>query len=459
MIDDSRPSSGSANISCVLFNPDKHKLPVVCSPGEVIMLKGLTINTFQGCLQGMGHETCLVGVFPVDPAIPIPYTIGDWYEMKSSEITRIQQLKDWAQKEMPLVLNSKLEELTCANYCLTLCLVVEVCLDPQGPVILTVSDGTLPKSPLAERSRSLTPVSCDPALQHTFQGLTSTVKVTTAIKPKVTAGDVVKLTNICMIKSEQASSSNASMELMIQDHPYYQGCVNVLPANSDVATEFKSRLIISDSLQPSSTISSSLPNMFTKMTCTEGREHTTLDKLLKAPVGSVHIAVVQVTGLGSSVCNKLEDVCHLRCSGCMTRYVTPNSQTADYNQLITAGDICPFCYSDDILEPKLLGFMYAFSLLVTDHTAQVEVIASGSEGEKFFSGVKLPPTNLYVNLRAKQQFLNVLKSLTDSSDPFSCNPSVNQSRPSLELCISVFSSSTGQRRYKVIDTILCDPNP
>ena len=421
------------------------------------MLKGLIINDFQGGLQGRGHESCLVGVFPGDLSNPVPDKIGDWYVMKDSEKTKIKQLKSWAAKENPLLLNSKLEELTCSNYCTNVCLVIAVSVDSRGAMVLTVSDGTTPTSVLAVKS-SLTTISNDPVLWDTYKGLTSTIIVSTTIKPQVAAGDFVQLVNLSMRKSDRsAASTELAVELVIQDHPLYQGSVHVLPSNSPIVAKFKSILSTPKRSQLSqNTVSTQHPLLSTVVNCSNIRQ-ATLMEIQGSAVGTVHLAEVQVMGVGKGLCNKLEDMCQLRCGGCKSLYVTPQPHVPDYDQLLTAGDICVCCNSEEMLEPNMLEFMYAFSLLVADHTTQLEVVISGKEGEKFFSQVKLSPTNLYVDVNARHSLMGLLFGMTGGSDPFNyVSTEPRQPYPSLKCCISIFLSPTGNHRYRVINTTLCN---
>ncbi len=41
-----KSTSDSSGLTCVIFNFVREMLPVVCACGEVVMVKGLSINTF-----------------------------------------------------------------------------------------------------------------------------------------------------------------------------------------------------------------------------------------------------------------------------------------------------------------------------------------------------------------------------------------------------------------------------
>ena len=470
LIDDAQSAS---YLPCNLFNPYKEKLPIISCCGELLMVKGLAIKTFQNALQGVGHESSLVGLFPVDLTSP-PSMIGDWYNMKGSEIGKLQQLRQWATTvDLPLLLNSRLEELTEANYCSTVCVVVAVHRAHSGNsgVVLTVTDGTVPRHPLATDICHLEVVSNDPVLQYLYHGLTSTVVVSTVSQPQVAAGEVVQLVNICMVKKSERmvyssfptgcakdQEKELVMDLMVQDHKYYQGALKVLPKDSSVTSSFKKSLPMPEGPHPSWRPECSLSKLSTKVLCDFSGVATLKDiQSTAAYVGSVHVIDVQVVGVGRSVCSKVEDMSQLRCPKCMTLYLTPQPQNDDYHQLFDAGDFCVCCchlQEGEVTEKVDLRYMFAFSLLVADHTAKQELMVSGSEGNTF---LHQPPTNMYSDVVARNSMLGLIYQMTGGNDPFHHVPLDNLFsllRPTLRLGVTVINSYTGQRRYKITDTTL-----
>lgn len=483
VIDDSQ----DGGLSCILFNPNKDCLPIICCSGEVLMIKGLTIQTYQTALQGMGHENSLVGLFPIDLSLPPPETIGIWYTMKDVEKSRLQQLRKWAAASaLPLLINSKLEEISVANYCSTLCVVVAVHRAPTGSrgVVLTVTDGTVPKYRLATDTSSLEILSNDPVFHYMYQGLTGTVVVSTASQPQVKAGDAVQLVNLCMAKKfERIVSPHSAMhrtenpeveevmELVIEDHPSYQGALIVHPRDSTVACSFKSEIALPEGPHPAWRPARSLSRLCTQVLCDKSELSTLKQIRSTAAVGSMHVVDVKVVGVGRSVCSKLEDMSQLRCPKCMTLYITPRPQTEKYHQLLSAGDLCVCCCEEDVGEDEeveddgggeetieegvVLCFMYAFTLLVEDHSARLELAVSGLEGSKFLH--QQPPANFYSDLPARDALLALMYQVTGGNDPFHhvpLDPRFSQPRPTLRLCIAVAISYSGQRMYKITDTIL-----
>ena len=462
-------SQHSISLPCVLFNPNKDKLPVATAPGQIMLLKGLVVNTFQGNLQARGHENTLVGIFPADPATPLPKKIGDWYTLKDVEKTRIQQLRAWAVRESPFLLNSKLDALTCDNFCTTLCLVVRVGMNRTGNMQLAVCDGTVPKVPL-ENDAPLTILSHVQLLYEGYKEQLSTVYLPASFKHQVIAGDVVQLVNLRMVKSEKhkknSDAPSEAMELVIGDHSFYRGSINILPGDSPTVMRFKSALPrISTPPPPPSPSPPAAPvagdaarpvQLSTVIRC-EDSKHASLTEITGAAVGSMHVAEVQVLGVGTSSCKRLEDICQLRCTGCKTLYQTPHPEDPDHEQLLTAGDPCVCCSPDDLHEPNTLQYMYGFTLLITDHHTQMEVAVSGVEGARFLAQMQVRPANLYMDKGAWQSHLNLLQRMTGGADPFSPgSPDSAHQRPSLNLCIAVFLSVTNRRGYKIVNTNLCN---
>lgn len=462
LVDETQSSSG---MSCVVFNPRKHKLPMPCCVGEVVIIKGLLINKFQGNLQGRGHENSLVGIFPGNPSASLPERIGNWYSMRPHELVRVQELREWADVDHPLLLNSKLAELTPANFCSTVCLVVRVSVDGRGTLVLSVCDGTKPKFPLVDPG-PLTSLTSSPTLDQSFLALTSTVTVSLVFRPHVISGDVVQLLNVCLVSRSpktrppgSSSEGGEPMELVVRDHPQYPGAVNILPSDSEVVRKFTSTLPRpgpAPEKTPPPPGSEQLSGQLSTLIDCPDSQHATLADVQSAPIGSVRVVAVQVVGVGKEACRKLEDICQLRCSGCKSRYLTPHPQDPDFTRLLTEGDVCVCCSADDLLEPNRLEYMYAFTLVVADQCTQMEVAVSGAEGKHFFSHLALHPTNLYVDSEARRAHWSTLHRLTGGTDMFDSKAATSAPQhPSINLCIAVFRSSTSRRMYKIANTRLC----
>ena len=466
-------SMADFSLTCVLFNPVKEMLPVVCTCGEVVMMKGLSINSFEGLRQAMGHENTLVGIFPLDIESPSPKMIGNFYSMKEPERTRLQQLRSWAAgTSVPLLINSKVEEISLANYCSTVCLVLAVLKPPAGAsgVVLVVTDGTVPKHHVRTGTDFLDTISARPNLFYVYDNLASVVHVTTASRPVVSAGDIVQLINIHMVELQQGAvpisaatsegegnctSEELTVELLVEDHERYQGAVKVHSSGSAVVSTFKSGLPVLEGPYPIWKPVDSHLVLSTMVVPGEDIEESTLAQiqLPTTAVGSAHMVDVQVVGVGRRAWSSLEDATQLRCPACMTLYLTPQPHMENYNELLTTGDPC-VCCGEEGGEGVALCYMFAFPLLVADHTSKLEVAVSGSEGSKF---MPQNPVNLYADPSAKEYLLNLLYLLTGGNDPFHhvpLGPCFSQPRPSIKICITVIKTCSGQRRYKITDSAL-----
>ena len=452
LVDESQSLYG---LSCVLFNPVKDQLPVATRPGEVVLLKGLSISLYQDNLQGLGHDSTLVGIFSADPADPVPATIGEFYRLRSEERTRIQQLREWAASHPPGLLNSKLEQLSLNNYCNVMCLVVRVGTDQGGATRLTVYDGTLLKKPTKSWIGPEIFVSHDPGLEEMYEGFTSTVRVAQGLSVQVTAGDVVELVNICMVKSAVVADE---VELVLEERPECLGSVTVLPKDP-VADQFRNEL--PKPAKPPGAVRSSQPTPRLSTVLDFGPDEqpstVTLAALNEAAVGSVHMVEAKVMGMNPAIIdNEFEMLCQLRCSSCRTRYLTPQPDNPEREDLMTVGDTCICCNEEDTSESRLLRFMYCFMLIVSDHTAQTEVTVSNEKAEHFFSELKLVPGNLYFDQESRTSHWELLCALSGSDT----TPIYDASKPSsngavLRLGLLVYTSVSGNRRYMVTNTLLC----
>ncbi len=462
-------SQCSAGLPCIIFNPLKDLLPVTSSPGEVVLIKGLTTSIYQGNLQGRGHEHTLVGVFPGDPTAPVPQMIGDFYNLKDWERNRVKQLRDWAAKDRPFLINSKLEELTPFNFCSTVCLVVRVAVGQDNAMLLTVYDGTTPRCIISDPRGAVTVLSHSPALQELYQDFTSTVTLAPALHSQVVTGDIVQLVNLTLLRGHQpprnTDLSGEAMELVLQDSPQGRGSINILPNDDPAVKQYKDQLPKPDRPPPptSSAAGFTFPayrQLSTVMSFTgrEGQPATlTLAQLRRAEVGSMYVTEVKVMGINREMCETFESICQLRCTGCKSLYQTPNPQDPEFSQLMSTGDVCVHCSTEDVCEPNLLQFMYGFTMLVSDHSSQVEVAVSGDEGRRFFSQLRLVPANLHVDEGTRACHWKVLCRLAGSTTtPFHLpNSGMGSDGPSIKLCLSVYTSYTGNRRYRIINTSLC----
>lgn len=438
LIDDSTPTN---TVVCVLFNPQIQKLPTLFCPGEPVMIKGLVISTFQGVLQGMGHENSLVGIFPMDTAVPVPDRIGSWYKMKDSETTRIHQLRLWLDQD-PYLLNSRLEEMSPGNLCSVVCLVVAVWLRVADDVlILSVCDGTVPKAPVTEKQDGYTLISADPNLDSLYKGRTVPIKVSTLSRPRVMAGDIVRMENMFWRKLSSSSADNSEeVEFVLEDHLYHRGSIHVL--SSGVLTQrFKESLPVA--------LHSCLWHTLSSEVTVSAPEHTVEEILHSAQVNAMFTLRTKVIGIKE---HKVEDLCHLECPQCSTRYLVPQPSFPKYEELVTSGDHCVVCLSEGTT--SFIRYCFGFTILLEDHTGRLEVAVVGEEGAKFLN---LVPVNLYVDSEVRQQVSSLLFRLTGGSNPFQTGHTPGQSCPALRVGVSVAGGPTsggggGLTTYQLVNT-------
>ena len=468
-----KSTSNSSGLTCVIFNPVREMLPVVCACGEVVMVKGLSINTFDGARQAMGHDNTLVGVFPPDVNSPSPEMVGNFYTMKTSEKSCLQDLRSWAANQsIPMLINSKLEELSPGCYCSTVCIVLAVLKPRPGNsgVVLVVTDGTALKYPSATDVDNLEVLQTSRSFYHLYNGLACAVNFTTASRPLVNAGDVIQLVNIRMAEKAQrpaplslespggscpnSTSEELIVELLVEDHERYQGAVRVHPSNGRVAQSFKKSLPVPEGPHPVWKLANSNLTVSTKMLLHNAQESTlTQIQSPNSAIGSVHRTTVQVVGVGRGAWSSLEDMTQLRCPACLALYLSPQTHMENFSNLVNAGDPC-VCCGEEGGEGVALCYMYAFPLLVADSTSRLEVAVSGTEGNRF---MLQSPVNLYCDSSTRECLLNLLYLLTGGNDPFHhvpLGPCFSQPRPSLKLGITVIESCSGLRRYKIKDTVL-----
>ena len=466
-------SSKEGGVICVLFNPSQDRLPVVRVCGEVVMVKGVAIRTYDGSRQAMGHENTLVGIFPSDAASPLPTAIGNFYTMKDSEKKRLQEVRNWASAVgLPLLINSKMEEISVNSFCSNLSLVLAVFEYPAdtSDIVLVVTDGTAPRFRSSTNIEAWKIRNCSHRLFYLYHNLSGIVRVCTASKPGVAAGDVVQFANIrAMAEGSGASllpdggapatqgdslSEELTAELRVMDHACYQGGVKVLATGSSVAQSFRESLPVPEGPQPVwKPVISRLVVSTSILAADAGKTTLAQLQLPEVKVGSERTVTVQVIGLGRVGWSSLEDMTQLRCPACMTHYLTPRPSMSDFEELVTAGDPC-VCCGEDGGEGVALCYMYAFPLLVADHTAQLEVAVSGLESGKF---MLQDPVNLYSDLSARECLLDLLYTLTGGNDPFHrvpLDPRFSQPRPSFDITVTIMKSSSGLRLYRIIDTTL-----
>ena len=455
IVDETSPQK---SLECVVFNPHQGRLPVVCSVGGVVLIKGITIRNFNNVLTGTGHEHTLVGIFS---STPLSNSIGTWYELRSNELSRIKSLKQWAIDQGHVCLNTKFEEVTSLHYFNTVCRIASIATDDQlGIQALSVYDGTTLKLPSSEISQSSSKhqwkMDNDPNACYMYQGLINDVFVSEIKNIKV--GDTVELVNVLSLPvtpntADADPNSQPQIELKIMNRIMYKGNVRVLPGDSPSVQQFLNDMPRPYGPFPVQRSPSNVPTTIGTVLHKQLKQTATLKQIQDAPIGSVFCCEVEVVGAGPA---PIEDFCQLRCSDCKLRYAIPKLEDMESEDsgFLTVGDPCIYC-SDSEESTSTLKYMYLFTLYIRDITGELRVFVSDKEGATLLQN--LPPNNLHVDNNSRQKLLDVLYSLTGGNDPFfplPCDPKFSYPRPLLNCCILTYMSQTEQQRYSLVDTVL-----
>ena len=454
-------SSPSTSLSCTLFNPCDEKLPRIHSVGDVVIIKGLRTSSYQGVVQARGHEHTLIAVFNSDVTVPVPLKLGDFYKLTHFESSSVHRLKQWMHEKGPLLLNTKLEEISSSHYFNTICRVAAIAVfEPLHLAVLSIFDGSLTnfscQSLNFSSSKYTWETKRDPCLMYTYQGLICDVFLSDLEYFNVSPGDYVSLVNVYAkplpIASESAGNSLPQVEFNIAGHGLHKGTVEVLPAGCKTVIDLEARLPVP--FGPLPVWKSATTCCDFKIINEEGIQTVSIDEVRKSPVGSKFAVEVEVVNIGPG---PLEEMCQLRCSLCKSKYCIdiPNrSEMGNESRPLTAGDLCIYCSDSDDSGPPL-QYMYVFMLHIRDRTGNLDVYVSGDNGKIFLPFA--PPTDLYVDKDASGKLLGILYLITGGNDPFyPCiqAPEFSYKRPQLKVCVTSYISHKGSTCYQLVDTVL-----
>ena len=460
IVDESSPSNG---ITCLIFNPSKDKLAIMGRVGAVAIIKGVRIETQRdtGNLQAFGHEHALVGVFAGAESGVIPNQIGTWYDLTSAEKKRVAELRLWAKKEGPLLLNSRLEEVTPGHYFNTMCQVVAMAvLQEQRRAVLSVVDGTSSKMPL--RGLNLAKFKQDwefdsiPELYYAYRLLAHDVWVVNIAHLDVEAGDVVNLMNVFsyQIPARQSVQGTAMVvdpplvELRLIDQEDSMVC---LDKDSQEAMKFKESLPVMHGVFPSwrSPDESDLDGEGEDAVCTivdESTPQATLEEIKNAESGSEFLADVEVKLIKPGALDDIiscDPVCGIG---------NGDSEMQDEN-----GKNITRCLKDG----ATLQYELSFSLLLSDGSGELEVAVNGTESQRLFSKI-LTPDDLATSREMKEKILDIFYKLTGGNDPFfavPADPRYSYTRPTLQCGIKKIVNPSGGSNgevwsYSLVNTII-----
>ena len=457
IIDESSPTTG---ITCVIFNPSKDKLANMGRVGAVAIVKGVRIETQRDTtnLQAFGHEHTLVGVFAGEVSDVIPTRIGSWYDLKSPEKKRIQELRLWSKCEGPLLLSSRLEEVTPGHYFNTVCQVAAMAvLQERRDAVLSVLDGTSSKMPLRElnlaKSKQNWEFDSVPELYYTYRLLTHDVWVAKIAQLDVAAGDIVNMINVFSYQHppRQSTQAAATLDLPLVELRLFdqEGSIVRLEEDCQEAIKFTESLPVMHGVFPSwrAPEESDFDNESEDIVHTivdDTTPQATLEEIRNAESGSKFLANVEIKLVKPST---TDAICDSICPSCGGKGLEVQAENSNN----------PLCLKDS----ATLQYELIFSLLLRDETGELEVVVDGTESPRLFS--KLFADNLSATQEMKEKILDVFYRLTGGNDPFfavPADPRYSYTRPTLRCAvkkvISPPKASSGEQscNYYLVNTII-----
>ena len=446
-------------LTFTLFNTNKCSLPRLCSPGNLVLVRGLYIGVYDAQLQGKGFDrTSSLLTFLISQEVPLVPKEDKTLAVMPCEVERIKELRVWALVQVglwPHGYTCPLEEVKAGNYFDLSCQVVAVIRnprEPEGTFVLTVWDGTLLELPCREADQSDCFVSFDPALRYKSCGLTKDFFVRGEEEVSVQPGDLVLLYNVHALSlctlSQSQDSDGAFVKLLIGRDSHHAGAISILKADDKEAIELLAQFPLPPESMPVwRKFASPFPASLTIQLHPEEKRAASVHAILsRDDTPARYSTVIQVVRVISP--QRAEDVVQLRCPSCKARASLEEPK-------FKPGDVCFLCARTTTVTPPQLQLMYVLALRVKDETGEMDVHISDHDGEIFFSD--RPLANLFVDSRARETVLEQLFCLTGGNDPFFDIPEdFSLPRPKIKCCIMVYTSRASRLCYRIFDTILAD---
>ena len=425
--------------------------------GAVVLIKGVRTETNfdTETLQALGHEHTLVGVFTSEVSDVIPAQLGTWYILKDHEKDRVRELRLWSEREGPLLLSTKLANMSIGQTFNVVCLVVAMAvLEEQKLAVLSVLDGTTLKISLREldpvKSKKKWEFDSDPELFYIYRYFTRDVYVSNINELDVSAGDVVYMKNMqCYQPTTTAESASTStppsppsppVELRIVGN---QGTVVPLDDDSEAAVKIKDGLPIVHGALPVWRLQEEANDIDTLVD--DSTPLATLEEIKEASVGSEHLVDVKVLRVSPG---SMDTVCIPYCPLC--------SGKVDLGVKGEGGDIHS-CQNDG----ATMDYKLTFSLLLADDSGELNVLVGSQESQHLLSSIL--DGNFSANRQTKDKILDVFYALTGGNDPFfplPLDPRYSYARPMFRCAIKkLFNPSTtadsGQScNYYLVSTVI-----
>ena len=447
IVDDSSPDEG---LNCVIFNPSQALLPPLKHTGEVVILKGLKINSYQTKLQGMGHERTQVAVFSCNPDDPLPDTIT------RLEKLRISAVRTWSSKENAWPANAKLDSVGLQHYFDVTCRVVAVYLDPATKTcVLTVFDGTNSKFNCKKlTANEVRATGCyfasDPPLAYAYSKFLHDVFIDGSSTFEADPGAYVRLIHVISEPMDDATSDGDNRVILkIKKDTFYGGGVVPLTEEKEIEDFSKALPQVTQS-QPINRRPARLLPVSASVVYSD-RPVSSLSEVYRGAKGEKFRCRVQVVVVETG--HGIESLSQLRCTNCRKQFETPKADTAN---ALSPGVGCRSCRDDSNKLQGVLKFVYVISLKVEDSTRRLLVYLNPNTS--FFPQLK--PANLYIDHQARDALLDRFYYMTGGNDPFQnaprSHPRFNYPRPWLDCCIVVYQSKQGNKCFQLCDTVLCE---
>ena len=440
-------SSPSIDLSCIIFNPSKDKLPVIGRVGAVALIKGVRIEASKETdhIQAMAHEHTLVGVFSGEMDDVIEDQIGSWYDLSTQEKKRVEELKLWSKREGPLLLSTKMGEVIVGHFVNLVCQVLAMAvLEDEKRAVLSVLDGSSPKVPYREldlvKSKKRWEFDSIPEQFFLYRQLTHDVWVSNIDELDVIAGDVVHMINVeCFqkptLQSTAADSDTGPVELRIMER--HGGVIN-LEYDSKEALKFKE----------------SIPTMLGALPAWSDRMGVVDANCIVATIvnESIPSATLEEIRKANEQCEYLVDV-----------QINPGALN------VVCVPHCPLCHDKCLVEEEtncqkdgtVLEYELSFVLHLEDETGELEVLVRGQESRKLLS--KVLADNFVACQANKTKIMKVLHILTGGNDPCSAVPSDPRyvySKPNIQCTIMKVCHPTSSDRseqscsYYLMNTVI-----
>lgn len=452
LTDETAPPDG---FTVVLFGVGEEELPTVYGKGDVVLLRGMKIERFQGVLKAQGRERAYTAiVFSGHPRAgmePRDSAGKTSFSPSPREKQRVEELRSWSLEQPGLRMaerNQYLKDVAMgANLDLTCQVVATAFNATRRQAILTVWDGTETSVPCSKKDKldASYAVRTSQDLAEAAGHLACEVVLYAVDTLQAQPGDVVRLIHVTAVPSlvGPSGSDPPTVQLYIAKDSYIGGGVIVLVADDAELQDLKRRLPATADVRVPEfrKLKRPLPTSVTTVLEPNAKQRATVCAIRGCPdVPKRFLTQVRVRQVSPSC---IEDLCELRCPACYKRF-----------QRKSLGAPCPRCTRNKPDEaPPRLKYVYNFLLQVEDPSGHLNVFVSSTDAETLFP--ELPPADLASDREGQAALLSRLYYLTGGNDPFLESPGeAAWPRPWMECGIMSYRRSSDEVFYRIFDTVL-----